>query len=182
MTTRNLSTNLLGHELAVEYSRDVIAYAILILRVAMGWIFFQAGIEKLLDPEWTAAGYLQFAIHENNPLSSLWVNFAGSPAIDILVMWGLTLTGVGIILGALLRWNAFWAAVLMLFFWASALQGGLGEFLPLEHGWVIDEHIVYAALVFGLGAIGAGRVLGVDAALEKTKFVKKYTWFKYILA
>ena len=96
-------------------------------------------------------------------------------------MWGLTLTGVGIILGALLRWNAFWAALLMIFFWASALQGGLAEFLPLEHGWVVDEHIVYAALVFGLGALGAGRILGVDAALEKTSFVRKNTWLKYIL-
>ena len=181
MTTRNLSANLLGREVEVEYSGNAIAYALLLLRVTMGWIFLQAGIEKVLDPEWTAAGYLQFAIHENNPLSSLWANFTGSPAIDFLVMWGLTLTGVGIILGALLRWNAFWAAMLMIFFWASALQGGLAEFLPLEHGWVVDEHIVYAALVFGLGALGAGRILGVDAVLEKTRFVRKNTWLKYIL-
>jgi len=181
MTTRNLSANLLGREVKFEYSGNAIAYAILILRVTMGWIFLQAGIDKLLDPEWTAAGYLQFAIHENNPFTFLWANFAGSPAIDFLVMWGLTLTGLGIILGALLRWNAFWAAMLMIFFWASALQGGLAEFLPLEHGWVVDEHIVYAALVFGLGALGAGRILGVDAVLEKTRFVRKNTWLKYIL-
>lgn len=181
MTTKNLSANLLGREVAVEYASDAIAYAILALRVTMGWIFFQAGIEKLLDPEWTAAGYLQFAIHENNPFSSLWANFAGSPAIDLLVQYGMVLIGLGIILGALLRWNALWAAVMMIFFWASALQGGLSEGLPLAHGWVIDDHIVYAALVFGLGAIGAGRVFGVDAALEKTTLVKKYAWLKYIL-
>lgn len=181
MTARNLSANLFGREVDVEYSGSAIAYAILIMRVAMGWIFLQAGIDKLLDPEWTAAGYLKFAIHENNPFMSLWANFAGSPTIDLLVMWGLVLTGVGIILGALLRWSAFWAALMMIFFWASALQGGLGEFLPLEHGWVIDDHIVYAALVFGLGAIGAGRILGVDAALEKTAFVQKNAWLKYLL-
>ena len=156
MTTRNMSAKLLGREVDVEYSSSVIAYAILTMRVAMGWIFFQAGIEKLLDPEWTAAGYLQFAIHENNPFTALWANFAGSPTLDLLVMWGLALTGLGIILGALLRWNAFWAAIMMLFFWASALQGGLSEFLPLEHGWVFDDHLVYASLVFGLGAALAG--------------------------
>ena len=181
MTTRNLSANLLGREVAVEYSGNAIAYAILTLRVAMGWIFFQAGIEKVLDPEWTAAGYLQFAIHENNPFSALWANFAGSPTIDLLVQYGLVLTGVGIILGALLRWNAIWAAMMMIFFWASALQGGLSEGLPLAHGWVIDDHIVYAALVFGLGAIGAGRISGVDAALERTRLVQNNAWLKYIL-
>lgn len=181
MTTKNLSATLLGRELTVEYSGNAIAYAMLSLRVAMGWILFQAGIDKILDPEWTAAGYLKFAIHENNPFLALWANFAGSATIDLLVQYGLILTGIGIILGALLRWNAIWAAVMMISFWASALQGGLSEFLPLEHGWVIDDHIVYAALLFGLGAIGAGRVFGVDAALEKTSFVQKNAWLKYLL-
>lgn len=181
MTTRSMTVNLMGRDVDVEYSGNAIAYAMLLLRVSMGWIFLQAGIDKILDPEWTAAGYLQFAIHENNPFASLWANFAGSPTLDLLVMWGLALTGVGIILGALLRWNAFWAGIMMIFFWASALEGGLSEFLPLAHGWVIDDHIVYAALVFGLGAIGAGRIFGVDAALERSEIVKKYTWLKYLL-
>ncbi|MEK6222718.1 MAG: hypothetical protein N2D54_10780, partial [Chloroflexota bacterium] len=79
MTARNMNANLFGREVDVEYSGSVIAYAILTMRVAMGWIFFQAGIDKILDPEWTAAGYLKFAIHENNPFTALWANFAGSP-------------------------------------------------------------------------------------------------------
>ena len=28
------------------------------LRVVMGWLFFYAGITKVLDPAWSAAGYI----------------------------------------------------------------------------------------------------------------------------
>jgi len=133
----------------------------------MGWVLLQGGVTKLItyldgNPEtnWTAAGYLANAIPEGNPFGELWLGMAGSPMVDILVMWGLTLTGLGLILGAFVRWNAFWGAVMMLMFWAAALQGGITAGLPIAHGWVVDDHMVYAALLFGLGAIGAGRILG----------------------
>ena len=114
----------------------------------MGWTLFQGGITKLItypdaNPEdnWTAAGFLNNAIPEGNPFVGLWGSMAGNPLVDQLVMWGLTLTGLGLILGALVRWNAFWGAVMMLFSWAASLQGGLLQGLPLAHGWVVDDHV-----------------------------------------
>jgi len=135
------------------------------------------------NPEnnWTAAGYLANAIPEGNPFMGMWSSMAGSPMIDILVMWGLTLTGIGLIIGAFVRWNAFWAAIMMLFFWAAALEGGLMAGLPLAHGWVVDDHLVYAALLFGLGAFGAGRILGLDKYIEEMGFVKNMPWLRYLL-
>jgi thiosulfate dehydrogenase [quinone] large subunit len=149
--------------------------------MVMGWTLFQAGIVKLLDAEWSAAGFLQFAVPEGNPFIGLWQGFAGSPLIDGLVAWGFTLIGLGLILGALVRWNAFWGAVMMLFFWAASLYGGLGQGLPLEHGWVVDDHIVYALLLFGLGAFGAGRILGVDAIIEQSDFIQGNPRLRYFL-
>jgi thiosulfate dehydrogenase [quinone] large subunit len=111
----------------------------------------------------------------------MFVAMAGNPLIDILNMWGLTLTGLALILGVAVRWSAFWGAVMMLFYWAAALQGGLLAGLPLAHGWVIDDHIVYAALLFGLGAIGAGRILGLDARIEEMSFVQNNRWLRYLL-
>lgn len=181
MSAHQLTGKVFGRETAVEYSQTWVAYALVFMRVAMGWILFQGGIVKVLDPEWTAAGFLQFAVPEGNPFMSLWQGFAGSPTIDFLVAWGLTLTGLGLILGALVRWNAFWGAVMMIFFWAASLQGGLAQGLPLEYGWVVDDHIVYAVLLFGLGAFGAGRIFGLDAMIEKSEFVQKNSWLKYLL-
>ena len=170
-----------GRETAIEYSGNWVAYALFFMRVTMGWVLFQGGITKVLNPEWSAAGFLQFAIPEGNPLMGLWAGFAGSPVIDFLVAWGLTLTGIGLILGALVRWNAFWAAVMMLFFWAASLTGGIAQGLPLEHGWVVDDHLIYVFLLFGLGAFGAGRVIGLDAIIERFAFVKENQWVKLLL-
>jgi len=186
--TRHLDTELLGRETDFEYSERWIGYAILALRVTMGWVLLQGGVTKLItyldaDPatNWTAAGYLANAIPEGNPMGDLWLAMAGNPLIDVLVMWGLTLTGLGLILGAFVRWNAFWGAVMMLMFWAAALQGGITAGLPIAHGWVVDDHMVYAALLFGLGAIGAGRILGLDAYLEDLDVVQNNAWLRYLM-
>lgn len=181
MTQRELRAELFGREVTFEYSERAIAYSIVLLRVVMGWVLFQGGITKVLDPTWTAAGYLQNAVPEGNPFMGFWAGMAGNPLIDALNAWGLTLTGLGLIIGALVRWNAFWGAVMMLFYWAANLQGGLLQGFPIAHGWFVDDHIVYAVLLFGLGAIGAGRILGVDAWLEETEFVKRNPWLKYLL-
>jgi thiosulfate dehydrogenase [quinone] large subunit len=93
----------------------------------------------------------------------------------------LTLTGLALILGAFVRFSAFWGAIMMLFYWAAALEGGILAGLPLAHGWVVDDHIVYAVLLFGLGAFGAGRILGVDAYLENMEFVKRNRWMSLVM-
>lgn len=188
MSTRTLEAELFGREARFDYSERWLGYAVISLRVVMGWTLLQGGLTKLVtyldgNPEnnWTAAGYLANAIPEGNPFVGVWASMAGSPLIDALVMWGLTLTGIGLIVGAFVRWNAFWGAVMMLFFWAASLQGGLLQGLPLAHGWVVDDHLVYAALLFGLGAAGAGRILGVDAWLENLSVVENNRSLRWIL-
>ena len=187
-TTRKLEAELFGRETDFEYSEHWIGYSIVIMRVVMGWVLLQGGLTKLVtyldaNPEnnWTAAGYLANAIPAGNPFAGAFAAMAGSPLVDVLVMWGLTLTGLGLIVGALVRWNAFWGAVMMMMFWAAALEGGLFQGLPVAHGWVVDDHLVYAALLFGLGAIGAGRVLGLDARIEELGLVRRNPWLRYLL-
>ncbi|WP_049918218.1 DoxX family protein [Haloferax denitrificans] len=186
--SRTLETELFGRPVRFDYSERWVGYSLFLLRVVMGWTLFQGGITKLVtyldsDPSnnWTAAGYLANAIPEGNPLMGLWSSMAGSPLIDMLNMWGLTLAGLAIILGAFVRFSAFWGAVMMLFYWAAALEGGILAGLPLAHGWVVDDHIVYAVLLFGLGAFGAGRILGVDAYLENMEFVRRNRWMSLVM-
>jgi thiosulfate dehydrogenase [quinone] large subunit len=165
------------------YSGSWLAYSILTLRLGMGWVLFQGGIVKILDPTWSAEGFLLNAIPEGNPFGGLWVALATEWLwlIDPLNAWGLTLTGLALLLGVLVRWAAFWAAVMMLFYWAAALTGGLLAGLPVAHGWFVDDHLVYALLLFGLGAWGAGRILGLDAYIERMSFVQRYPALKYVL-
>ena len=187
-TTNTLETEILNRSVRFDYSERWIGYSLFLLRIMMGWTLFQGGITKLItylddDPanNWTAAGFLTGAVPEGNPLMGAWVDMAGSPLIDLLNMWGLTLTGLALILGAFVRWSAFWGAVMMLFYWAASLEGGLLAGLPLANGWVVDDHLVYAVLLFGLGAFGAGRILGLDSSLEQLDVVQSNPWLRYLL-
>jgi len=56
---------------------------------------------------------------------------------------------------------------MMLFYWLASLTGARGRPArrPRER---VDDHIVYAAPPFGLGAFGAGRILGVDGDADIT--------------
>ena len=183
-----LRAELFGRDVRFDYSETWVGYSLVVLRVLMGWTLFQGGLTKLLtyldaDPsnDWTAAGFLIGGITAGNPLTGVWGAMAGNPLIDLLNMWGLTLTGLGLIVGALVRFNAFWGAMMMLFYWAASLTGGLLQGLPIAHGWVVDDHLVYAVLLFGLGAFGAGRILGVDDYLEDTEVVRNNPWLRYLL-
>jgi thiosulfate dehydrogenase [quinone] large subunit len=189
MSTQNtLRAELLGRDVTFDYSENWVGYSLLALRLTMGWVLFQGGVTKLVtyldaNPanDWSAAGYLANAIPAGNPLAGTFAAMAGNPLIDILNMWGLTLTGLALILGAFVRWSAFWGAVMMLFYWLSSLRGGLLAGLPLEHGWVVNDHLIYAFLLFGLGAFGAGRILGLDARIETLSVVENNRWLKLLL-
>jgi len=181
--TRTMQSEMFGRQVRFDYSEHWVGWSILALRIVMGWTLLWAGIDKLRDgldglqPKWTADGFLTFAVHADNPFKDMFADMAGATT-DFLVVWGLTLTGLCLVLGFVTRFAAFWGAVIMLMFWLAAWQG----WFKLEHGWVVDEHIVYAVLLFGLGAFGAGRVFGLDVRIERMAFVVKNQWLKWFLA
>ena len=175
MSTRELEAELFGRRTNFRYSETWVGYALFGLRVVMGWTMFYAGITKVLDSSWTAEGFLFHAIPEGNPFTGFWTAMANDWLwlLDPLNQWGLTLVGLALLLGAFVRWSALWGAVMMLFYWAASL--------PLTNGLVIDSHVVYALLLFGLGAFGAGRILGLDELLEETAVVKRNGWLRYLM-
>ncbi|MCU4751902.1 DoxX family protein [Halobacteria archaeon AArc-curdl1] len=185
---RTLQSELLGREVEFNYSETWLAYSMLGLRLVMAWVFLQAGLEKLFeggvgDPlAWSSAGFLENAIAEANPLSGLFAFFADFAAIvDPLVIFGQILIGLALLFGVFFRFAAMMGAIQMLFFWTAAWQGGLMAGFPVEHGYFVDSSFVYMLLLFGLGAWGAGRILGVDRILEDSSVVKENPWLRYLL-
>jgi thiosulfate dehydrogenase [quinone] large subunit len=84
--------------------KKAILIVMTIFRVAIGWHFLYEGLTKLLNPGWTAAGYLESA---TGPLAGVFQAMAGNEAlltgINILNTWGLVLIGLGLILGIFTR-------------------------------------------------------------------------------
>src|SRR3989338_8200729 len=130
--------------------------SLFLFRVTMGWMFFYAGITKVLNPEWSAAGYLNAA-----KTFAGFFHWLASPAIlpitNFVNEWGLTLLGVSLILGIGVRLSSTLGAVMMLLYY---LPGA--DFPFVEHGFLVDEHIVYAALFMFFAAVRAGRYYGLE--------------------
>ncbi|MDO8462926.1 MAG: DoxX family protein [bacterium] len=141
------------------------AAMITILRVAMGWVFLGAGLDKLLaEGGWSAAGYLRGA---TGPFAGLFQSLAGVAWVDQLNMWGLTLIGVALIIGVAVRWSSFWGIVVMLSYYFAHFDQNTAN------GWM-DSHVIYALLLLTFLVVGAGSWYGLDSKLRASSGVRRW--------
>ncbi len=130
--------------------------AIVLLRISMGWFFFYAGIIKVLNSEWSAAGYLSGA----KSLAWLYgamLHPAVLPTVNFMNEWGLTLLGISLLLGVFIRLStSLGAALMLLYYFALAFP------YPNKNAFIVDEHIIYVFALLVLGAFHAGRVWGLE--------------------
>jgi len=140
---------------------------LLLLRLTMGWIFIWSGIDKLVT-DFSAAGFLVNGTQ--GPLGdwfqSLGTNQAALDVINPLVIWGQILIGATLVLGLFTRAGLFWGAAMMMMFY-------LAQFPPANNPFM-DEHLVYILLFGLLGALGAGRILGLDRYVERIPGVRRH--------
>jgi thiosulfate dehydrogenase (quinone) large subunit len=142
--------------------------SLFILRITMGWLFFYAGITKILADNWSAAFYLKDA-----EMFAPFYNFLLQPDIlpyvNFLNKWGLTLIGVALIFGVFSRIAAYAGAAMMILYYFPILNFPY----PNEHAYIVDEHIIYAAALLVLGFFDAGRVYTFKDKLAKIWKSKK---------
>ncbi len=108
-------------------------------------------------------GFLKFAA--KGPLASFYQSLAGNTLIDILFMAGLLLIGFALVAGIGMRLATFSGVLLMLMMWSALL-------LP-ENNPIIDEHIIYAVVLFGLLAVNNRQVWGLRSWWIKQPIVKR---------
>lgn len=139
-----------------------------LLRVVLGWFFFYAGITKVLNPAWTAQGYLVGA----KTFTGLY-QWLASPGMIGLVNfvneWGLTLLGVSLILGIGVRLSSVLGAIMMLLYYFPA-----STFPYVANGFIVDTHIIYAATLILLATLRAGRYYGLENWCSGLPICSKY--------
>ena len=133
-----------------------------ILRVAFGILFLYAGISKISNPEWTAAGFLTNA----QTFSDFYGWFASSANIgwvNFLNQWGQVAIGLGLVTGTFTTTAAYSGALMMILYYFPVLD------FPYigEHGWLIDDHLLYALTLVLLAQLHAGQIYGLDALIAK---------------
>src|SRR3989344_912887 len=141
-----------------------------LLRIALGWVFLWAFLDKLFglgfatakDKSWLAggsptAGFLKGAV--TGPFADFYHSLSGSPIVDWLFMLGLLGLGLALVFGAAMRLAAWGGFVLMGLMYLALLW-------PANNP-VIDEHIIYALALLGLYSVDAGKTWGVGKWWEK---------------
>ncbi|WP_123537796.1 DoxX family protein [Halosimplex salinum] len=159
------------------------AWFVLALRLMMGYAFLYSGVSKITAAEpFSAGGYLTHSAAANgNPLAGVFAWMGSTPWFvefaNVAVPWGELLIGLGLLVGALVRLAAFFGALMMLMFYFGNWS--------IEHG-LINGDFAYMLVFLAVAAFGAGRILGLDALIERYEIdgealIERYPRLEYVL-
>ncbi|MGQ4556325.1 DoxX family membrane protein [Halobellus sp. GM3] len=166
-TTRTATETTFGNVLDFDLQGTLAGYWIAVLRVITGYWFLHAGFTKfsfVAGEPFDASGYL---LNASSPISGLFSWVATTPWMleftNLAIPAGEFLIGLGLIVGALVRLASFFGGVLMVFFYLGNANWA--------HGFVNGD-LMGLMLFVTLATLGAGRILGLDAYIEKLDFAK----------
>jgi len=142
---------------------------IVVLRVLIGWHFLYEGIAKLTKPAWSAAGFL---LQSRGAFSPLFRWMAASPDVLAIVnplnMWGLTLIGLGLVLGCFTR-TAAASGILLILLYYVCNPPFVGYFysIPTEGSYlIVNKNLVELAALAVVLVTGSGRAAGLDRIIH----------------
>lgn len=147
-----------------------------VARILLGFVFLWAFLDKTFGlgfattpaKAWVSGGSPTTGFLKS--LDGLFAGFfnglAGNVVVDWLFMLGLLGVGVALIVGAGLRIAAVSGAIILVMMWLAEL--------PLTTNPFVDDHIVYAVLLFVIAA--APRCLSLSKWWVNLNYVKKHPW------
>lgn len=154
-------------------------YMLAVTRIMVGLVFLWAFFDKLFglgfattaDKAWIAGGspttgFLKMGVNPDSPFVAFFNSLAGMAWVDWLFMVGLLGIGLALVLGIGLRIAATAGALLLLMMWAAEI--------PLESNPVIDDHLIYAAII--VTAAMARREWSLVNWWINLGYVKKNKW------
>ncbi len=108
-------------------------------------------------------GFLKFGA--KGPLKGTFNSMADNKVLDVLFMLGLLGIGVALTLGIGIKIAVVSGSILLFLMW-------LAELWPANHPF-IDDHIVYIAMLWVVGAANSDQALGLGKWWRKQDIVKK---------
>lgn len=148
-----------------------------LLRIAVGFIFFWAFIDKVFglgfatipEKSWLhgvspTTGFLKFAVHGS--FASLFQSLAGNPFVDWLFMMGLLGIGLALLFGIGLKIAGYSGALLMFLMYLSLF--------PSKNNPILDEHIIYLFIFLSLATGEIGHRFSLYKWWKNIELVKKY--------
>ena len=155
-----------------------LAAILTLLRIGIGWHFLYEGLAKLIDPRWSAAGYLRNA---TGPLAEWFHQLGRNPdllrAVDILNIAGLTAIGLAILLGIGTR-RAATAGILLLALyylamppWPATTTGPGSE----GHYLIVNKNLLEILALLAVAVIPGAWTYGLGQLRRKVRIVAEQT-------
>jgi thiosulfate dehydrogenase [quinone] large subunit len=142
--------------------------------VLLGWYFLYEGIVKIANPDWTSLGYL---LDSKGVFAGMFHSMAANANIvaiaDWLNMWGLTLIGLGLMLGMLTQLSVFFGMLMLIMYYMShpALPS-VTYILPQEGSYlIVNKTLIELFAMAVLFVFPTGHIVGLDRLISK-KFRK----------
>ena len=148
------------------------------LRVLIGWHFLYEGLVKVVNPNWSSAGYLMDSQGLfSGFFQSLATNQSVLSVVDFMNMWGLVAIGLGLLLGCFSRIALSGGIILLLFYYLSHPPFvGLKYGLPMEGSYlIVNKNLIELAAMIVLLLFPTSKIIGVDRLIFKNKKYKNGT-------
>jgi thiosulfate dehydrogenase (quinone) large subunit len=150
---------------------------ILFFRLAMGWTFLYAAIHHFNDRNFVK-GFLSNTKTFHDVYAPL-TTPAIVPTLTLLVEYGHLLIGLSLISGLLVRVSAPFAILMMLMYWTAHMNF---PYIDNANNYLLDYHIVYVGVLIYLMVKRAGHVYGLDAWVEKQRFMVRHPRLRPLFA
>lgn len=144
------------------------------LRLLVGWHFLYEGVVKLLNPNWSSAGYL---VGSQGFLKGLFQGIGTSPTMvgiaDFVTIWAMIFIGTALIFGFLVKPAAVLGMFLLaLFYLAYPPFPGIESNAPTEGSYIIvNKNLIELFALMVVMAFPTARAYGIERFFTRSTTV-----------
>ena len=155
----------------MRYS-NIQAFALVILRISIGWHFLYEGGVKVLNPHWTSKSYL---LDSGGFLKGFFEQIAGNQTVltfsDYANAYGLTLIGLSLIIGIFTRYSSIAGmALLFLYYLSHPAFPGIEYLFPSDGSYfIINKTLVELFSLLVIYAFPTSGIFGLQRLLKSDK-------------
>jgi thiosulfate dehydrogenase (quinone) large subunit len=146
-------------------------FLLVALRILIGWYFLYEGLVKITNPDWSSFGYL---MDSKGLFAGVFHGMANNAnvvaVVDWLNKWGLTMIGLGLMLGFLTQIALFAGMILCVFYYLShPALAGVSYLMPQEGSYLwVNKTLTEAFMLAVLLVFPTGHIVGLDRFIFKS--------------
>ena len=156
------------------YSNKQISILV-ILRVVIGWHIFYEGFAKLINPNWSSAGYL---LDSKGVFALFFQEIASNPILlniaDTVNIWGLLIIGFCLMVGLFEKWVSIGGIILIgLYYLSHPPLIGFKFDAPGEGSYLLVNKNLIEILAISVNLVFPNsRLVGIDRLIYQSRISK----------